>query len=629
LAFSVVLISIFTRVFDFSLEPLSYNGLSITRPFCGLHSWYFANRAWAGRSHVKYGLGYTRGYHTSVVGDPPPANPQHYVSHPPLETLITAFGMLLFGTKEWEIRSFDLLLSVPALLLIMLILRKLYNSPVALVCGLLLVSFPIFAYFNFGLLIMLSSLWALYRYLTLTGRLADAPKPKTQHLFELALALFLVIQLGWAGVFPAFVIGLHYCASCLIRRRIQWRVLAVLALAPLTSLALNFYVMINGFLANMNPEGAARSGGWFGSGRLSAAWGLVKTLYQWRASEGERGTFEWIAWLSRNKEYALTNFTTPVLIILSGYLLYLVVAHVVVLIQKASGDPASKSRRIPRSFGYVWFFLLPGIFFLLAFKGLLWVHQYWQSPLMGFVAVGTTLGLFLIGDIVGKIDRRLGKGAIAVVLVVIVGFCNQGLASYRAMRWQSPRTIELFKKLNRQIPPDKGLLTFKDFMIQQSKAKASFYRPEYAWYLDREMVVVNAWRYDLRSARSAEIDDLVGKTVRQIRMQTETGRFPYYFIPARERSEHDPRHRRASEYDTDVTELDALELDRMLKDQNRGDDVTLYFEKCRRYREALINKLKELYSYEYYDNSATPGSEDYCYSGNTPCYIFDLNCPRK
>ena len=104
------------------------------------------------------------------MGDPPPEHPQRYVSHPPLEILITAFGMLLFGTKEWEVRLFDLLLSVPALLLIMLILKKLYNSPVALVCGLLLVSFPIFAYFNFGLLIMLSGLWALYRYLILTGR---------------------------------------------------------------------------------------------------------------------------------------------------------------------------------------------------------------------------------------------------------------------------------------------------------------------------------------------------------------------------------------------------------------------------------------------------------------------------
>ena len=39
LAFGVILVSIGTRTFDFSLTPPSYNGLFITRPYCGLHSW--------------------------------------------------------------------------------------------------------------------------------------------------------------------------------------------------------------------------------------------------------------------------------------------------------------------------------------------------------------------------------------------------------------------------------------------------------------------------------------------------------------------------------------------------------------------------------------------------------------
>jgi len=102
-AFGVICIWILTRVFDFSLMPPSYQGLFITRPFYGLHSWDNAHMAWAARSHVKYGLGYTRGYSTPAVGDPPSAHPQRYVSHPSLETLITAFGMLLFGTEEWAI----------------------------------------------------------------------------------------------------------------------------------------------------------------------------------------------------------------------------------------------------------------------------------------------------------------------------------------------------------------------------------------------------------------------------------------------------------------------------------------------------------------------------------------------
>ena len=50
--------------------------LFVTRPYYGLHSWGSANRAWAARSHVNYGLGYTKGYRTLVVGDPPPAHPQ-------------------------------------------------------------------------------------------------------------------------------------------------------------------------------------------------------------------------------------------------------------------------------------------------------------------------------------------------------------------------------------------------------------------------------------------------------------------------------------------------------------------------------------------------------------------------
>jgi hypothetical protein len=39
-------------------------------------------------------------------------------------TSITAFGMLLFGAEEWQIHLFDLILSVPVLLLILLLLRK-------------------------------------------------------------------------------------------------------------------------------------------------------------------------------------------------------------------------------------------------------------------------------------------------------------------------------------------------------------------------------------------------------------------------------------------------------------------------------------------------------------------------
>ena len=128
----VVLIWVFIRTFDFSLLPPAYKGLVITQPFDGLHSWDVADRAWAARSHLQYGLGYDKGLRTLVVGDPPLLIPKYYVSHPPLESWVTAVGMRVFGTQDWSVRLFELVFSVPCLFLILLLLRKLHGSACAL-----------------------------------------------------------------------------------------------------------------------------------------------------------------------------------------------------------------------------------------------------------------------------------------------------------------------------------------------------------------------------------------------------------------------------------------------------------------------------------------------------------------
>jgi hypothetical protein len=95
-AFGVILISVLTQVFDFSLKPVSYKGLFINRPFCGLHSWAAVDRTWAAGNHVKYGLGYTKGLYTLAVGNPPPAHPRRYVSHPSLTTFVPVLEILKY-----------------------------------------------------------------------------------------------------------------------------------------------------------------------------------------------------------------------------------------------------------------------------------------------------------------------------------------------------------------------------------------------------------------------------------------------------------------------------------------------------------------------------------------------------
>lgn len=253
-ACGVILLAICTRVFDYSLIPPRYEGVSITRPYDGLYGDVSASRAWAARSYVRYGLGYTKGYRTLVVGEPPPAHPQRHVGHPSLETWVTATGMLLFGTHEWSIRLFDMILSVPALVLMMFLLRRLYGNGCALLSGLLLAVFPLSGYFGFEPLLVLLSQWALWRYLLLIGRLGEESRSGLRHCLELAVALFLLTQLSWVGVFYALTMGLHYVVHVVMHRRLSLVVLAVLTISPLLSVALNLSVMATGHRSNIAAE---------------------------------------------------------------------------------------------------------------------------------------------------------------------------------------------------------------------------------------------------------------------------------------------------------------------------------------------------------------------------------------
>lgn len=630
LACCVIAIWIIIRVFDFSLVPLSYRGLYINKPYTGLHSWHLTHQAWAARNHVKYGLDYTKGYRTVSVGDPPAKEPLLYVSHPPLEILVAAAGMLVLGTEDWAVRLFEIIASTPALLLIMYILSRLYGCSVGLFSGLLYVITPVFSYFALEYLWVLTALWALYRYLILTGNLKDGPQPCKRHFYELAVALFLTIQLAWAGVFYAFTIGLHYVVRSLIRWKVSWSVLTVITVSSLLSIFLSFYVMLSGTKHNMEVEAATASAEVQRvNEQPKTALGLVKTLYKWRASEGEMETFVWKDWLKTNAKFAVTNFTVPMLVLLGAYFIYLPIAFFVFFTRAISKGIFDYTEYIPRFYRYMWFFLLPGLLFFFTLKGLFWKHQYWQSPITFFVVIGASLSVFLIGDFFGTVSKWFGRFVIVTVFVPLLCYCNMGLVSYRDQVWHSQKTINMFKKLNKKIPADQALLTFKNFVIKQSEGKIAHYLPEYAWYIDRDMVVADAWQDKDSKARNVQIVDTVSATVKEIKKQVRTGRFSYYYIPERDSILPDPNEVGSGIPLQEYSRINLIEMDRKLKDMDfSGENEVLLLEKHRRYQELLIRKLKTLYDYEYYENPAVYGDKDYCYSGDTPCYIFDISHPK-
>jgi hypothetical protein len=486
-------------VLDHSNKPLTFwfcGGLlvillasilarDIDRPFYGLHSWQEAAAAWRARCFLKYDLSYTKGLALWEVGDPPSEKPNRSLDHPQLGLFMPAIDMAVFGISERGARIGGIIRAVLCLLIFLKILRGLLDDKTALLAGLFFVIVPVTAYFGVRGWMMVLSLLATWDYLVIIEAVKNGPKPKTYHKWLLAVCLFLTLQMAWEGFFYAFAIGVHYVFRCIHRRQFPEKaLLAILIIAPLSSLALDFAVLASGH-------------GW--------DWRKIWELYRWRAAKGEMPEFIWSEWFAKMWEFAVTNFTLPVLIITIAYLTF-----GQLLVFKAdteSKTPADMKRRFPQ----FWLFLMPALFQLFILKGALWKHQYWESPLVPFLAVAAALAIMLLADLLAKISRRAANAAVVLLTGLIFISCTMGTNYYYSIRWQPPAKIKMFQDLNKMIPPDKALLSYEDFIVNQHPVKGPHYRPEIAWYLDRHIVAAT--------------------TMEQITKEAATGRYPYYLIP--------------------------------------------------------------------------------------------------
>lgn len=459
----------------------------ITRPFYGLHSWGQAHDAWVARSHVKYGLGYTKGFDTFAVGNPPAAKPDRYLDHPVLFTLISSFFMAIFGINTWALRIENILATAVALLLFLKILRQLLDNTTALLAGLLFALFPLIGYFGVNQWLYPLSFLAIWYYLVLIGALRDKPKPENWHKWALGACLFLGLQMTWEGFFFAMAIGIHYVFHCIHRKKYPDKtLLAILIIAPFFSLILDFAILAAGH-------------GW--------DFQRIIELYKWRAGSGEMAEHDWGKWFATFWKHAATNFTLPILI---TAIVYLTFGQLLVFAASAFEKQGTKiSRRFPQ----FWLFLMPPVFQLFILKGTLWPHQYWERPVVPFLAIATAQGVMLLSDTLKKVNWKLSFVCTIALVGVFSVSCVISTNHYYALRWQPRQKIEMFQSLNRDIPPDKALLSFEPFIIdQKSGVKQASYRPEMAWYLDRDIVVA--------------------RTIEEIQQASKTGKYPFYLIPA-------------------------------------------------------------------------------------------------
>ena len=271
--------------------------------------------------------------------------------------------------------------------------------------------------------------------------------------------------------------------------------LAILVIAPLSSIILNFLILTAG--RNWDFQG-------------------IIEIAKWRAGAGEMGIHLWGPWFARVWEFAITNFSLPVLL---TAIAYLTLGQLFVFARRPSDKQTPEvSRRFPQ----FWLFLMPPVFQLFLLKGTLWPHQYWERPLIPFVAIAAALGVMVLADILKKVHRYLSVAGAVILVGILFIFCMLGTNHYYGIRWQAAENIKMFEMLNQKIPPDKALLSFEPHIIDQHKAKQASYRPEIAWYLDRDVVVA--------------------RTPEEIDKQAQTGKYPYYLMPSA------PRHPRERPY---------------------------------------------------------------------------------
>jgi 4-amino-4-deoxy-L-arabinose transferase-like glycosyltransferase len=458
----------------------------ITRPFYGLHSWGQAHDAWVARSHVKYGLRYTKCFDTFAVGSPPGKNAGRYLDHPVLFGLLDALAMVIFGINTWALRITNLLATVIALLLFLKILRGLLDDISALLAGLLFCLFPLIGYFGVNQWLYPLSFSAIWCYLVLIESLKDGPVPKEFHKGVLAASLFLALQMTWEGFFFALAIGVHYVFRCIHRRQLPDKtLLTILIAAPLSSLVLVLLILAGG-------------GNW--------DFQRIIELAKIRATSGEVKDLTWSFWFEKFCEHAVTNFTLPVLV---TAIAYLTLGQVFVF---ATSSSDKRDVRPLRRFPQFWLFLMPAASQLLILRGTLCPHQYWERPLVPFVAIAAALGVMSLYDVLKRVHQRLAAGGAVLLVAALFISCMVGTNYYYGIRWQATPKIEMFKKLNQLIPSDKALLSFEPHTIDQFPGvKAASYRPETAWYLDRDIEVA--------------------QSLKDIEEKAKTGKYPYYLVP--------------------------------------------------------------------------------------------------
>jgi hypothetical protein len=224
-------------------------------------------------------------------------------------------------------------------------------------------------------------------------------------MIGLAFVLLFMIQLGWTCFFYVMAVGIHYITRCIFRRqRPNWLLLGVLIVPPLISAAGVFAIMLASFNWDFHR---------------------IIDLYKWRAAKGEMtgqmAVFDWGRWLARFWQFAVLNFSWPVLLLAIGGTIYNLTRGLVRFDRGSGYKITTPKPRLFEGSMQLWLLAMPGILQLLILRGALWPHQYWERPLAPFIAAAAAIGIVALWDALAVLHRKAGAALTLFAGLIVAG----------------------------------------------------------------------------------------------------------------------------------------------------------------------------------------------------------------
>lgn len=384
------------------LALLSWN---LTAPFTGLHEWNNAMYATFARNHVEYGLGYTKLFCTWGDSAAPPEPPQRYLNHPPLIALWAAVPTWILGDEEWVFRSVPIAATLGTAWLLMGMITRLGSRRRALLTGLFYVTWPAVAFFGRMLdhvaLVQFFSLLMLDGYLRWAGDYAGEQE-RGRGALRFTLGAALGVATGWVALLMAGGIWIRHTWRSL-RGDGRRSMLAGLTLVPSAALA----AVVAHIL-------------WGSGGDLTH----LASLFWRRSLHGQSlGAVPWTAWLTRQWDFLLDNFTVfgvAAMGIVSAVAVVRAVRHVRATRQiTAAPCVAPMVLLAAQGLGYV-----------VAFRNHAWIHDYWQFLLAPFAAIAAATLVDVIAASAARMKPAYGRMALGVLVLLPMPLAVRGLLSY-------------------------------------------------------------------------------------------------------------------------------------------------------------------------------------------------------